>query len=190
LELGLREAVVALRFKPVMEAELPEGFPAPGPVGEIIVKEYPPYRLARTPMGGGQTRSFGVLFKHIQSNGIPMTAPVEMTYARRDGGEEPTLAPAAMAFLYRAPTVGETGKQGAVEVADVPAMTVVSFGVRGPYTDARLRESADRLRRWIETQDGQYVPDGEPRYFGYNSPFVPPWFQYGEVQIPVRKAPR
>ena len=32
-----------------------------------------------------------------------------------------------------------------------------------------------------------YERAGEPRFLGYNSPFVPPWQQYGEAQIPVKR---
>ena len=68
-----------LAFEPIMEAPLPVGFPAPVPAGEIAVIEYPRYRLARAGMKGGQNGTFFTLFRHIQSNDIPMTAPVEMT---------------------------------------------------------------------------------------------------------------
>ena len=36
-----------LRFRPRIEADVPAGFPAPAPVGEIVLKQYPAYRLAR-----------------------------------------------------------------------------------------------------------------------------------------------
>ena len=35
------------KSKPLIESALPAGFPAPGPVGEAILKEYPKYRAAR-----------------------------------------------------------------------------------------------------------------------------------------------
>lgn len=188
LELGAREALVALDFKPVVEAPLPEGFPATGAVGEVVVKRYPAYRAARTPMAGGRRNSaFFTLFNHIQQNDIPMTAPVEMTYgpAGRGDGE---LGAGVMAFLYRSPDVGRPGAEANVEVVDVPEMTVVSTGVRGPYTDGRMNEEVARLRQWLDANRNDYVADGPPRYFGYNSPMVLPWLQYGEIQIPIRVA--
>ena len=80
-------------FKPVVEAPMPEGFPAYTPVGEIEVKNYPAYRKAET---SGRT-AFWTLFQHIQNAGVSMTAPVEMTY-RNDG--PPVGREQAMAFLY------------------------------------------------------------------------------------------
>lgn len=199
LDIGAREAMIALTFKPTKEAELPKGFPEPGPVGEIVVKQYPAYRAARTAMTDGQGSAFGVLFNHITRNKIEMTAPVEMTYDRPDGeagggggagGKPAALRPRAMAFLYGRPDLGEAGEGGKVEVVDVPAATAVSAGVRGAYTDDRLRKSAAKLEAWLKKNADRYEPAGPPRYLGYNSPFVPPWSQYGEVQIPVsEKAP-
>ena len=184
LNLGVQEAIVALTFKPKMEADLPEGFPAPGPVGEVIVKQYPAYRAARTPMDG-QNAAFMTLFRHIESNEIAMSAPVEMGYAR--AGDKPAdLRPRSMAFVYGKPTIGRPGKAGEVDVVDVPAKTVVSIGVRGPYTDDRLADMTRRVDAWLEQHAAEYDRAGEPRYLGYNSPFVPPWSQYGEVQVPVK----
>jgi hypothetical protein len=95
--------------KPMMvsEAKLPQGFPAPGPVGEVIVKTYPAHRLARTGAGdGGDNRMFMRLFGHIKRNDIAMTAPVTMDWSGEPaerGGRE------SMAFLYAAPDLGAAG---------------------------------------------------------------------------------
>lgn len=35
------------------EAKLPVGYPPPGPVGEVIVKEYPAYRMPSAPLSVG-----------------------------------------------------------------------------------------------------------------------------------------
>ena len=81
----------------ISEAKLPEGFPQPGPVGSVIVKEYPAYRLARTRAGGGDGGMFMRLFRHIERNDVKMTAPVEMTLPGEGGdagrhGPWPTTA--------------------------------------------------------------------------------------------------
>ena len=186
LAIGVQEAIVALTFKPKMEAELPEGFPGPGPVGDVIVKEDPAYRMAWTAMTG-QNQAFWTLFKHIEGNGIKMTAPVEMSYRRGQKTDAPPEA-RAMAFLYGKPSIGAPGKQGDVDVVDVPGMTVVSIGVRGPYNDERMAAMNKRLDVWLEQHKDQYQRCGEPRFLGYNSPFVPPWQQYGEAQVPVKRA--
>ena len=104
----LRNALEAwrgvLRFRMIREAPLPEGYPEPGPVGQITIKRYPACRLARTPVADGrpngreQGNAFMTLFRHIQKNEIAMTAPVEMTYHAQPAAEP---VETQMAFLYR-----------------------------------------------------------------------------------------
>lgn len=189
LQGGVSEALLALSFTPKLEAPLPDGFPAPAAVGKVTVKAYPAYRLARTPMTGGdkgQDGSFWVLFNHIKANDIAMTAPVEMSYARpADAGAKPVAK--SMAFLYRTPSLGKVGEQGKVDVVDVPATTVVSVGVRGSYDDDRMATALAKIDRWLDGHK-EYRKAGEPRYLGYNSPMVLPWQRYGEVQVPVELA--
>jgi hypothetical protein len=161
------------RFEPLMEAPLPEGFPAPGPVGEAVVKEYPRYRAART--SGGMT-AFWTLFGHIKRNDIQMTAPVEMTM---DKGEM-----VDMAFLYESPGLGQAGKEGAVEVLDLPAVRVLSFGIRGnpaPEQIEAAKREIERLRI-----DKAMEAAGPFRLLGYNSPMVPAKDRFYELQLPVR----
>ena len=38
--------VSADEFQPIKEAEMPKGFPTYTPVGQVEIKEYPPYRKA------------------------------------------------------------------------------------------------------------------------------------------------
>jgi len=165
------------------EADTPEGWPALTPVGRIQVKQYPAYREAvvtdeRTP--AEQTPMFNALFQHIKSSDIAMTAPVDITY--EPDGEEPRMR--SMAFLYDVPSRGPTGERGAVTVRDVPAMKAVSIGVRGGYSDATFENNIVKLRDWLAGQT-VYQPIGPPRLLGYNSPLVPVFWRYGEVQIPL-----
>jgi effector-binding domain-containing protein len=163
----------------VPEAKLPKGFPRPGKVGQVVIKQYPAYRAARVNSDStNQNRMFGQLFNHIKKNQIAMTAPVEMTYA--DQGTS------SMALLYAHPEMGEAGQDGSVEVVDVPASTVVSIGVRGDYEAARFQQYRERLETWLEQNKDQWKPAGPARYLGYNSPFVPDFLKYGEVQIPIQ----
>lgn len=179
---GLEEVKSSLNFKPIMEAPLPEGFPPPGEVGKIIVKDYPSYRAARTSMRSmdEDNGAFGRLFRHITTNNVKMTAPVEMTF------EKESAEPVAMAFLYESPTQGEARREGEVDVIDLPAVTVVSVGVRGNYTDARREKAIEKLKAWVNAS-GEFEIVGAPRLMGYNSPFVLPILRFAEVQIPVRK---
>lgn len=171
-----RESLTALQFQPRHEADLPRGFPTYTPVGAIELKQYPAYRLA-------QAGGFWTLFSHIQRNGVAMTAPVKMEYEKDQQGQ---LAEKSMAFLYGTPTLGAIGKQGAVEVIDAPAETVVSLGMRGLRTPARLTDACERLSKWIEAHP-RYEAAGGPRVMGYNSPFIAINKQFFEVQIPLRE---
>jgi hypothetical protein len=170
----------------VRSAPLPEGWPALTPVGLIRVQRYPAYRAAvveqvsdsQARASRRQNSMFMKLFRHIESNDIAMTAPVEMEYA--DDGMS------AMAFLYRTSDLGAPGSDGAVEVRDLPARMHVSIGVRGSYSDRRFDEALAELEAWLAEEGRVWVAAGPPRYLGYNSPFVPPPMRYGEVQIPVR----
>ncbi len=95
-----------------------------------------------------------------------------------------------MAFLYGDPSKGIPGVDPAdprVVVEDVPAMTVLSIGIRGDYTDARFQASLRTLQSWMESNPGRVRPVGPPRYLAYNSPFVMGFLKYGEVQIPVER---
>ncbi|MHC4846228.1 MAG: heme-binding protein [Planctomycetota bacterium] len=177
LEGALRQALTDLEFEPIMEAALPEGFPAPTPVGEVEVKTYPAYRIARADSGGDG--AFWQLFVHIQKHDIPMTAPVEMTYDA--SGRE-----VDMAFMYERVAQGRTGPDGPVEVLDVEPMLVASIGCRGWSSDAAVERAKAQLTAWIEARDDLAVA-GAVRQFGYNSPSVSGSRRYFEVQIPVAR---
>jgi len=171
------------------EAQLPAGFPAPGPVGTVIVKEYPAYRLARTRGGAGDGGMFMKLFRHIERNDVKMTAPVEMTMSG-DAGEAGRAG--AMAFLYASPEIGAAGPDPAdadVVVEDVPALTVASVGIRGGYGPGTFTAGEQRVRDWLGGHP-EWQAAGPPRAMAYNSPFVPGMLKYAEVQIPVVPRPR
>lgn len=166
------------------EAPRPAGWPDLTPPRTVEVKQYPAYRAAVAQAPSDEEASdwqlFRRLFNHIKARDIPMTAPVEMTY---DGDQ-----PQAMAFLYRTTDVGQTGEvEDGVSVIDVPAQTVVSVGIRGRYTHARFERCVDKLNAWLEEDNTQWSAAGQPRYLGYNSPFIPGFLRYGEVQIPVER---
>ena len=176
---ALRAGADDTEFKPIVEAKMPEGFPQYTPVRDVQIKRYPAYRKAKADPNAG--RAFWTLFSHIKKNDIAMTAPVEMSYA---DGQSPREG--SMAFLYGRPDLGQAGRQGSVEVIDVPPMVVVSTGVRGPRTTDSVAEARDRLKNWIETNKERYAADGQMRVMAYNSPFVPRNRNYFEVEIPIR----
>jgi hypothetical protein len=171
----------------IREAKLPLGFPPPGPVDRVILKEYPAYRAARVEAADGQKdaagKMFRPLFQHIKKNNIAMTAPVEMTYKSDAAGEE--AQPVAMAFLYGSPQTGEVARQGDVEVIDLPAQKVISVAVRGGY-EKGFAAGLEQLQNWLSQHPDRFEVVGSPRFLGYNSPFVPWFLRIGEVQLPVK----
>ncbi len=166
-------------------AELPEGWPELTPVGEVHIREYPVYRaasVARDDADGGMGSMFNTLFQHIKSNDIAMTAPVDMGYATGDQD-----AMSSMAFLYRTPDLGSVGSDGLVRVEDVLPATYASVGVRGGYSQKKFERGLGLLEAWLESQD-EWQSNGSPRFLGYNGPFTPFFWRYGEVQVPVEPA--
>ena len=166
----------------VSEANLPAGFPAPGAVGTVIVKTYPTHRLARATVGKDSDNAmFMKLFNHIKRNDIAMTSPVQM-----DGNRE------SMAFLYATPDLGAPGvdpKDPAVVVEDIPETTVVSVALRGSYSKTTAEKGIKQLREWLAGHP-EWKEAGPPRTLGYNSPFVPSFLKYSEVQIPITRPQR
>jgi hypothetical protein len=171
----------AKEFQPIKEAEMPKGFPAYTPVGRIEIKQYPAYRKA----SASGPAEFWTLFRHIKQNNVTMTAPVEMDYGDPRAAENKERS---MSFLYERPDQGSRGKQGSVEVIDVPAMTVVSIGCRGARSTSAIAAARDKLLTWLDQKKADYVSAGPMRIMGYNSPFVPQDRNFFEVQIPVREA--
>ena len=167
-------------FKVINEAKLPKGFPGPGPVNEIVLKDYPDYRAAKVESGRFQNMSFMILFGHIKRNKIAMTAPVEMTL-NKDGQRQD------MSFLYGNPEIGKPGKErSGVNVVDLPAREYLSIGVRGSESVRNINKAIKKLEKWLADNE-KYTGDGEHRLLGYNSPMVPASKRFWEVQIPVKK---
>ena len=173
----------------ISEAKLPEGFPPPGPVGTAVVKTYPAHRLARTMAArDGDDRMFMKLFRHIERHDIAMTAPVTMAWS--DAAATPARAE-SMAFLYARPDIGAAGADPAdsdVVVEDVPEITVVSVGVRGTYGAATVRKGMTTLEAWLAAHP-EWSAAGPPRMLAYNSPFVPWFLKFAEVQVPLTRRP-
>jgi hypothetical protein len=163
-----------MEFEPRMEAPLPEGFPGPGPVAQVVRKRYPSYRAARA---GGD--AFWTLFNHIKKNDVAMTAPVEMTM---DDG----MRMKDMAFLYESAGQGHSGKQGDVAVLDLGAREVLSVGLRGRRSRTAVTRAKLLLQSELERQGLR--ADGPFRVMGYNSPMVPAGQQFWELQGPIAEA--
>jgi hypothetical protein len=168
---------------------VPESWPAPSLPGLVRLKTYPPIRAAWTEQGDGRNGQFMTLFHHIKDHQIPMTAPVVMAYppAKAEPPGDALGEPVAMAFLYRQTTQDAAGPFGAVRVTDDPSLQVVSLARKGMYSVGNFQESVAQLRAWLKAHPEWQVA-GPPRVLAYNSPFMPFWMKYAEVQIPVRAA--
>lgn len=141
------------------------------PAGKILV--------ARSSQAyfSGNNRLFGQLFRYIQRNRIPMTAPVE---AR--------MQPGAMVFYVDQASAGRSDLADTAEVdlQDVPERLVASVGIRGSYTQAAYDAQLARLREWLAGRPDLEAA-GEPYAVYWDSPFVPGFMKRSEVHIPVRR---
>lgn len=167
----------AVKGPPVYKEEspLPKGWPQPGPYNEVSKKKYPAYRAAVT-KGDRPNGGFMKLFRHIESKGIPMTAPVEMKLD--DSAADMPME--QMAFLYQSPDVGKTGADGdAVEVRDLPALEVLNYAWQGGRSKAAVAKARAAIEAELAKQN---LKAKGWRLFGYNSPFVPPSKQTHELQ--------
>lgn len=180
----------------LINTPLPVGYPNPTPPGVIEIKRYPVVRRAEVTgtmsPGIGMNLAFFPLFRHIQSRDIEMTSPVEMNYTGT-GKKTPEGGDAkpdtwTMSFLYRRTDQGPTGPDATrqnVKVVDVPAVTVISMGVRGSYDYARMRREWQKLEKWLSEQN-VWDAAGEPRALHYNGPERRDADKWSEVQIPIR----
>ena len=184
LQTALSESAAILNFRIKNESDLPKGFPEPCALGEIQLKHYPPYRLARAP--SKTDNPFFTLFNHIKSNKIEMTAPVEMRYGEADQKYQQI----DMAFLYGAPDWGKLGDAGmGVMVEDIAEMSTVAIGLTGDF-DPNTSSHIKALESWLAKNASDYERDGKVRVMGYNSPFVWKSQRFFEIEIPVRKRAR
>jgi len=172
-------------------APLPDGFPPPTADGEIEVKSYPEYRAATVKVSGNlayaSSRGFSPLFRHISSNDISMTAPVETRYPTttlQDGSFRE--GEAAVSFLYRNLDIAPREVAQDVQVEDIPPMTVVSLGIRGGYDYEIYTSGVQQLQAWL-SEHPDYIVTGPPRRFFYDGPYIPDPLKRSDIQIPVER---
>jgi len=144
------------------------------PAGRILVA-----RSERTYFSGGNSL-FGRLFRYIQSNRIPMTAPVEAG-----------MDPGTMVFHVDVASAArkDLASSRDVELKDVPARSVAAVGIRGSYTQSAYEANLARLREWLASRKDLEAA-GEPYAVYWDSPFVPGFMKRSEVHIPVRPVAR
>lgn len=199
LPLGIL-AVIAIAFfaYDAATAPLPEGFPPPTPDGKIEVKHYPAYRSATVRYSGelsmAANRAFDPLYRHISSNNISMTAPVETRYPVSTLEANQMSTPdeqgeALVSFLYRSTDIYPDEISQNIQVEDIPPMTVLSLGLKGSYDYSSYQKSIERLREWL-AQHPEWTVVGSPRRFFYDAPYVPEPVKRSEIQIPIRRVER
>lgn len=149
----------------VSEAPLPEGWPLPGPYGEVTEKVYPAYRAAYTNAGMDGV-AFWTLFSHIKSKDIPMTSPVEKTMSN-----DPKMKMSAMGFLYQNVKVGTLGNDGKkVEVKDMVSKRALTFAWMGDDSEENVAKAKQALDAELVKQGKEAV---QFRMMGYNGPQTP-----------------
>ncbi len=114
-----------------------------------------------------------------------MTAPVETRYPESTL-EGTSSGVAEVSFLYRRREIVPAEIAKNIELKDIPAMMVVSLGLKGAYSYESYQQGLKRLSDWLE-QHPDYQRVGNPRRFFYDGPYVPDGMKRSEVQIPIEK---
>jgi len=158
-----------------------EAYPRTSP-GDLELKTLPAARWMRTESAkdyfAADNGLFMRLFRYIDSNKIPMTAPVEAG-----------IRPGTMVFYMddasaKRVDLAETPQ---VKLSSVPERRVAAIGIRGSYSKENYEEALAELKGWL-TQRTDVKAVGEPYAVYWNSPFVPFFFKQSEVHIPVAPA--
>jgi len=136
-------------------------------------------------------RAFDPLYRHISSNNISMTAPVETRYPvstleANQMGTPDEQGEAFVSFLYRSTDIYPDEISQNIQVEDIPPMTVVSLGLKGSYDYSSYQQNIQRLREWL-AQHPEWTVVGSPRRFFYDAPYVPEPAKRSEIQIPIRR---
>lgn len=158
-----------------------EAYPRTAP-GTLELKTLPAARWMRSESSqdyfGADNGLFMKLFRYIDSNKIPMTAPVEAG-----------IKPGTMVFYMDAASAKRVDltETAQVKLSAVPERRVAALGIRGSYSRENYDEALVELRAWL-AQRTDVQAAGEPYAVYWNSPFVPFFLKQSEVHVPVRPA--
>ena len=147
--------------------------------GERELKTLPAARWMRTESSkdyfSADNGLFMQLFRYIDSNKIPMTAPVEAG-----------IRPGTMVFYLDEASAkrADLAETPLVKLSSVPERRVAAIGIRGSYSRENYEEALAELRAWLAKRT-DVKPAGEPYAVYWNSPFVPFFLKHSEVHIPV-----
>lgn len=158
-----------------------EAYPRTAP-GDLELKTLPAARWMRSESSqdyfAADNGLFMKLFRYIDSNKIPMTAPVEAG-----------IKPGSMVFYMDEASAkrADLAETPQVKLSSAPERRVAAIGVRGSYSRENYEEALAELRAWLAKRTDVKAA-GEPYAVYWNSPFVPFFFKQSEVHIPVAPA--
>ena len=169
---------LALASASVRLGAVSEAYPRTAP-GDLELKTLPAARWMRTESANDYFAAdnglFMKLFRYIDSNKIPMTAPVEAG-----------IKPGTMVFYMDEASAkrADLTETAQVKLSSVPERRVAAIGIRGSYSRENYEEALTELKAWLAKRT-DVKPSGEPYAVYWNSPFVPFFFKQSEVHIPV-----
>ena len=155
-----------------------EAYPRTAP-GDLELKTLPAARWMRTESANDYFAAdnglFMKLFRYIDSNKIPMTAPVEAG-----------IKPGTMVFYMDDASAkrADLAETPQVKLSSVPERRVAAIGIRGSYSQENYEEALTELKAWLAKRTDVKAA-GEPYAVYWNSPFVPFFLKQSEVHIPV-----
>ena len=155
-----------------------EAYPRTAP-GDLELKTLPTARWMRTESANDYFAAdnglFMKLFRYIDSNKIPMTAPVEAG-----------IKPGTMVFYMDEASAkrADLAETPQVKLSSVPERRVAAIGIRGSYSRENYEEALTALKAWLAKRTDVKAA-GEPYAVYWNSPFVPFFFKHSEVHLPV-----
>ena len=177
LRVALAIVAASARLSAVSEA-----YPRTSP-GELELKSLPAARWIRTESSkdyfSADNGLFMKLFRYIDSNKIPMTAPVEAG-----------ITPGTMVFYMDEASAkrADLAETPQVKLSSVPERRVASRGERGGYSRANFERARDLLLAWLAARPDVEAA-GAPYGVYWNAPYVPPFLKRFEVHVPVRPRP-
>jgi effector-binding domain-containing protein len=178
---NLLQAGLALFAATAILSAVEEAYPRTAP-GALELKTLPAARLLRTETAkdyfAADNGLFMRLFRYIDANKIPMTAPVEAG-----------VAPGSMIFYLDDASAKRADLKDApqVRLVTAPERRVAAIGIRGSYSRDNYEEALGELRAWLAKR-ADVKAAGEPYAVYWNSPFVPFFLKHSEVHIPVAPA--
>ena len=149
-------------------------------VGKIELKKIPQRialeATAKSYYFHGDNNLFRNLFRYISKNEVAMTVPVEAE-----------MKPGKMRFFVgRKDAAKALSATDTVKVREIEAMTVLSIGIRGSYTESRFKRYEEKLEAWL-SQNEEYEAVSAPYGVYWNSPMMPGIFKRSEIHVEVRK---